>query len=42
MDIELTKKFEQAGKILDVLVLDHLILSPEGGFYSFADEGLMP
>lgn len=41
-DIELTKKFDQAGKILDILVLDHLILSPDGRFYSFADEGLMP
>ncbi len=41
-DINLTKKFEEAGKILELPVLDHLILSPEGGFYSFADEGLMP
>lgn len=40
-DIELTKKFDQAGKILDIQILDHLILSPEGGYYSFADEGLV-
>ncbi len=37
-DIELTKKFEQAGKILDISVLDHLILSPDGVYYSFADD----
>ena len=37
-DIDLTKKFEQAGEILDIQVLDHLILSPDGDFYSFADD----
>lgn len=37
----LTKKVKEAGDILEVKVLDHLILSPEGGYYSFADEGLM-
>ena len=42
VDIDLTKKFKQAGEILDIQVLDHLILSPDGAFYSFADEGLMP
>ena len=36
-DIELTRKFEQAGKLLGIQVLDHLILSPEGGYYSFGD-----
>lgn len=41
MDIDLTKKFQQAGKILDIPILDHLILSPEGGYYSFADELMM-
>lgn len=37
-DIELTKRFEQAGKILDIMVLDHLILSPDGDYYSFSDD----
>ncbi|MCB0633645.1 MAG: JAB domain-containing protein [Saprospiraceae bacterium] len=37
-DIELTEKFQKAGAILDILILDHLILSPEGGYYSFSDE----
>ena len=36
-DIELTRKFEEAGKLLGIQVLDHLILSPEGGYYSFGD-----
>jgi DNA repair protein RadC len=40
-DIALTQKLEKAGKLLDTPVLDHLILSPEGGYYSFSDEGVM-
>ena len=40
-DIDLTRKLQQAGEVLDTLVIDHLILSPEGGYYSFADEGLI-
>lgn len=40
-DIDLTKKLIKGGEVLDICVLDHLILSPEGGYYSFADEGIM-
>ena len=40
-DIELTRKFKKAGEILDISVLDHLILSPDGDYYSFADENRM-
>jgi len=40
-DKAMTRKLKEAGKILDITVLDHLIITPEGGFYSFADEGLM-
>ena len=40
-DIELTRKFRKAGEILDISVLDHLILSPDGDYYSFADENRM-
>jgi len=39
-DKNLTKKLVDAGKLLDVLVLDHLIVTMEG-YYSFADEGLI-
>lgn len=39
-DIELTKKLHQAGKILDIGVLDHLIITDDG-YFSFADEGLL-
>ena len=39
-DIDLTKKFEEAGKLLDIPVLDHIILSPapDCGFYSFSQD----
>ena len=39
-DKELTKKIKEAGKVLDIAVLDHLILTSEK-YFSFADEGLM-
>ncbi|GJM16897.1 MAG: DNA repair protein [Thermodesulfobacteriota bacterium] len=38
-DIELTDKLIAGGKVLDIFVLDHLILSADNGYYSFADEG---
>lgn len=39
-DIHLTRKLKDAGLMLDLPVLDHLIISSEG-YYSFADEGLL-
>lgn len=39
-DVDLTKKMKEAGKILDLPLLDHLIVS-ERGYYSFADEGII-
>lgn len=37
-DEKLTKKIKEAGLMLDINVLDHIILTPET-YYSFADEG---
>lgn len=37
-DITLTKKLVQAGKHMDVSVLDHVIITAHG-YFSFADEG---
>jgi len=39
-DLELTQKLRSAGKILDIPVLDHLIITDQG-FLSFADEGIL-
>jgi DNA repair protein RadC len=40
-DVEITKKIESACKFLDINLLDHIIISPYGAYYSFADEGLL-
>ncbi|MEC4114461.1 DNA repair protein RadC [Myroides pelagicus] len=39
-DISLTKKIREGGKIMDVSLLDHVIVT-EFGYYSFADEGIL-
>ena len=38
-DIDLTKKFQEGGKILNINVLDHIIVTPGEEYYSFADNG---
>lgn len=40
-DIELTKKLKEIGRFHEITLIDHLILSPHSGFYSFADEGML-
>jgi DNA repair protein RadC len=40
-DKDLTRKLKEGGKLLDIAVLDHLIVTPRT-YLSFADEGLMP
>jgi DNA repair protein RadC len=39
-DIRLTNRLVEGGKLLDLLVVDHLIITIEG-FYSFCDGGLL-
>ncbi|MCK4639244.1 MAG: DNA repair protein RadC [Bacteroidales bacterium] len=39
-DLKLTKKLVDAGKLLDISVLDHLIIGDEK-YYSFADENML-
>ena len=41
-DIRLTRTISEAGRTLNVLVHDHLILGEAGQFFSFREEGLMP
>ena len=38
-DLKITKNIKEAGKIMEIPLLDHLIIT-ENGFYSFADEGV--
>jgi len=39
-DKEITRKMKEAGKLLDIAVLDHLIIG-NNAYFSFTDEGLM-
>jgi len=39
-DTRITKKIKDAGNIMDIQLLDHLIISNED-YYSFADQGLL-
>src|SRR5882762_6538039 len=39
-DIDLTRKLKEAGKFLEIQLLDHVIVTTEG-YFSFADEGLI-
>lgn len=39
-DKQLTQKLKEAGKLLDIPVIDHIIFT-DNGYFSFADEGLI-
>lgn len=39
-DISITQKIKEAGTIMDITLLDHIIIT-DGSYYSFADEGLL-
>ena len=39
-DIDLTRKIREAGKLLEIQVLDHLIVAGQK-YFSFADEGIL-
>jgi DNA repair protein RadC len=40
-DIQLTGRIKEGGKALEIQLLDHLIVTSPGKYYSFADEGLL-
>ena len=40
-DRQLTRKIQKAAQLFDVRVLDHIILAPDGRYYSFADNGIL-
>lgn len=39
-DIDLTKKIKETGKLMDITLLDHLIIT-DTHYFSFADEGIL-
>lgn len=40
-DEQLTNKLAQAAKLMDIKLLDHIVVG-DSGYFSFADEGLLP
>jgi DNA repair protein RadC len=40
-DVKLTQKIKEAGNLVDIQLLDHLILTIDDSYYSFADNGLL-
>ncbi|MBS9462910.1 JAB domain-containing protein [Flagellimonas sp. 389] len=40
-DIQLTNKIKNAAALFDIKVLDHLIIVPNGEYYSFADNSIL-
>lgn len=40
-DKQITSKIKSAAKLLDIQVLDHIIITPNGEYYSFADESIL-
>ena len=40
-DIELTERIKNGGKLFDITLSDHIIITPDGSYYSFANEGLL-
>ena len=39
-DIAITQKVKESGKLMDITLLDHIVVT-DGGYFSFADEGLL-
>jgi DNA repair protein RadC len=40
-DLAITRKIKDSAILMDITLLDHLILIPEGRYYSMADEGII-
>jgi len=40
-DTKITQKIKEAANLMDIQLLDHLILTTEDKYYSFADSGLL-
>lgn len=40
-DRKITQKIKESGGLMDIQLLDHIIILPVEGYYSFADEGIL-
>lgn len=41
LDRDITKKVQRAAELFNVKVLDHIIMAPNGEYFSFADRGML-
>jgi DNA repair protein RadC len=40
-DTKITQKIKEAGNLVDVQLLDHFIITTDGEYFSYADQGLL-
>ena len=40
-DIAITRKIKESGNVMDIQLLDHLIILPEGKYYGMNDDGFL-
>jgi DNA repair protein RadC len=40
-DKKITKQLSMASELMDIKLLDHIIIAPDEGYFSFADDGLI-
>jgi len=40
-DITITRKIKESGIVMDIQLVDHLIIVPEGNYFSMGDEGII-
>jgi DNA repair protein RadC len=40
-ELKITRKIKDSATLMDIQLLDHLIIVPEGLYYSMADEGII-
>lgn len=40
-DLKLTRKVKKAAEMFDITVLDHIIILPNGDYFSFGDNGIL-
>ena len=40
-DISLTEKIKEAGKVMDIKLIDHLIITAGDNYFSFMDDGYL-
>ena len=40
-DKDFTRRVTESGRLLNIKILDHIIVTPSNGYFSFCDEGML-